>query len=168
MSVRKEGKIKGYDINDPKQKEELVRYLAEEYAAGKSIKEALGVSDRLLENLYAVAYRKYQSGDYSKAADLFRYLLMFDDRCYKYLLGLAASLHKLEEWRLATHLYLVAAIYNPEDPVAYFHAADCLMHLGETEAALANLEIASAYAKQQEQYRELGERANLIINALSS
>ena len=85
--------------------------------------KTLEIPEEQMESLYALAYASYQQGDYTKAADCFRYLLYFDTHSYRYLLGLAACLHKQEEYESASNMYLAAAAHCPRDPVPLFHGA---------------------------------------------
>lgn len=156
----------GYDLDDEKQRQELYQYMLKEHGKGKELKEVLEVPPQQLENAYAVAYSAYQQGRYEEAASVFRYLLVFDKECYKYLLGLAASLHKLEQWAEAAGAYQMAAMKNPADPVPFFHAADCFVHLGEVTVADYSLAQVIKIAEADPKYKELAERADLIRQGL--
>jgi type III secretion system low calcium response chaperone LcrH/SycD len=166
--AEKENIIIGYDVNDPKQKEALVRHLRDEYLAGHPMRETLHVADYQLEQVYAIAYRQYQAGDYKKAADTFQYLLFFDDQRYKYVLGFAASLHKLKQYSGALAAYQLAAVQMPLDPVPMFHMADCYIHSGHPDKAATCLEMVIRMATRDSRYAELAERARLIKEGLSS
>lgn len=160
--------IIGYDVSDPEQKDKLVHHLRDEYLAGKSMKESLQVADYQLEQVYALGYRKYQAGEYREASETFQYLLFFDDRNYKFLLGYAASLHKLGEHYVAMGAYQMAALQAPTDPVPLFHLADCYIHTGSPEKAAAALEMVIRMGTLDKRYAELKERASLIKNALEN
>lgn len=155
-------KILGYDTEDPKQRAKLVDHLAKEWGSGKSMKEALGIPETQLEHVYSIAYHKYQRGEYDQAADLFRYLMIYDLHCYKYILGFAASLHRKKDYFAASRMYQYATLHAPTDPVPWFHAADCWIHTGEVELADTSLEMVERFATIKPKYKELGERAKLI------
>ncbi len=154
--------ILGYDISIPEQKEKLIKHLSDEYNAGKSMKEALQVPEHQLENIYTVAFHKYQRGEYKQAEDLFRYLLAFDEHCYKYLLGLAASLHRQKEYASAARVYQLASLSCPVDPVPFYHAADCFLHTGDLDSALIGLDLTIRIGTANDKYTHMKERAQLI------
>ena len=158
--------ILGFDVSDPEQKEKLVTHLRDEYLAGKSMKETLQVADYQLEQVYAIAYRKYQAGEYKEASEIFQYLLFFDDRNYKFLLGYAAAMHKLHDYYAAMGAYQMAALQAPKDPVPLFHLADCYINTGNPGKAAAALEMVIRMGTLDERYSELKERATLIKSAL--
>jgi len=159
-------RVLGYDLKDPEQKQELVDHIAKEVAGGKNIQEALDVPQELLDNVYALAYEKYQKGEYEKASNFFRYLVIFNEKRYEYLLGLAASLHKQGEFDEASRIYLLAAIHRPDDPVPSFHGADCYLKLGDIESARAALNLAILVSGTEEKYAELKARAELTVKNL--
>jgi type III secretion system low calcium response chaperone LcrH/SycD len=164
-----EHRIRGLNVNDPKEKEKLVALLVEEYKSShKPMKELMEVPEELLENIYALAYHKYQRGEYDQASSLFQYLLTFDERCYKYLLGLAACLHRLKQYEGAGNVYMMASLQKPTDPVAFYHAADCWIHEQNWPLAEGALEMAIRASSVDPKYKELGERAQLMLKHLKS
>jgi type III secretion system low calcium response chaperone LcrH/SycD len=164
--IEKKEKLMGYDVHDPEEFRTMVQELKGELLKGRTVREAFDLPEEELESIYGVAYQKYSFGEYRKAADLFRYLLVLDPSRYKYILGLAASLHRLEEYDVAANHYLLASFYEPSNPIPYFHGAECFLRLGKHTMARNGLTLAIATAGDQEEYALLKERATLIKNAL--
>lgn len=166
MESDKQNHLLGYDVNDPEQFEALVHRLKDELLQGNTVKEVLQLRTEELESIYGVAYHKYRFGEYERAAALFRYLVLLDSTSYKYILGLAASLHRLEQYEPAANHYLLASFYEPGNPIPYFHGAECFLQIGKENLAINGLTLAIATAGDNEEYRELKERAKLIKNTL--
>jgi type III secretion system low calcium response chaperone LcrH/SycD len=160
--------VQGYDIDDPKQKVELTKKIQTQLKEGKPLREALGVSADALENVYSLAYGKYQEGNYVAASNLFRYIVMLDPHTYKYALGLAASLHRSKDYQKAANYYVMASLLQPKDPVPYFHSADCFVHVNQPKVALSGLNMAILASGNDKKYNELKERALLMKKSLES
>jgi len=163
---KSEEQVLGYNVQDLKETKQLVEHIAKEKRTGKTMREILEISPLQMENLYALAYNKYQKGEYSLAADFFRYLLILDEDSYKYTLGLAASLQKNGEFEQAAHIYLLANYKNPKDPVPNFHGGLCFLETGERGLAHVSLKTAIYLAGSKKKYHELKERANLLVKKL--
>jgi type III secretion system low calcium response chaperone LcrH/SycD len=166
MTKRSKNILMGYDLDDPKQKEELTKNVMEQVQQGIPLKVALGVSDDSLEHVYSLAYNKYQRGEYAEAVHLFRYLVSIDPEAYKFCLGLAASLHKSHEYQPAANVYVLATVRNPKDPVPYFHAADCFLHLNDRDMAKAALYLCMKMCGDSPEFSRMRERAYMIHSAL--
>lgn len=166
MTKQSKSMMMGYDLDDPKQKEELTQKVMEQVKQGIPLKTALGVTDESLEHVYSLAYHKYQRGEYAEAVHLFRYLVSIDPEAYKFCLGLAASLHKSQEYQPAANVYVLATVRNPRDPVPYFHAADCFLHLEDREMAKAALHLCMQMCGDTPEFSRMKERARMIRSAL--
>lgn len=158
----------GYEIDDAEQFQALVQELKREMLKGRTAREVLELPADEMESIYSLAYQKYRHGEYQKAVDLFRYLMVLDSACFKYILGLAASLHRLEEYQGAANHYLLASFYEPSNPIPYFHGAECYLRLGNTTMAKNGLTLAMTTAGDQEEFRLLKERAALIKSTLET
>lgn len=165
MAQKGKNILRGYDLDDPEQKAELTKQVTKQIQEGATVKEALGLTDENLEQVYAVAYTRYQQGAYQDAAALFRYLVSLDPNTYKFVLGLAAAHHKLHQYQPAANLYVLASLRAPSDPVPYFHVADCYIRLEDTEMARSALYLCISHCKSPES-ATMKERAQLILNAL--
>jgi type III secretion system low calcium response chaperone LcrH/SycD len=133
---------------------------------GMSPKEAMGISNSYLENLYAQAYRLYNTGKYAEAVHLFRMLIMFNAMEPKYMLGLAASFHMLKEYVSAIQTYTMCSALDPQNPIPHYHSSDCFIQMKEYLSAMLCLELAIERAGDREEYAKMKERAQLSLESL--
>ncbi|KIA76085.1 Type III secretion specific chlamydia chaperone 2 [Parachlamydia acanthamoebae] len=109
---------------------------------GQSPQQAMGLSDETLEAFYGYAYNLYGSGNYLDAQRIFQFLINLDASRSKYALGLAASMHMQKNYQAAIEAYMLAAFYDQENPVPFFHIADCYIKLDNPYGALLALDDA--------------------------
>ncbi|MDP1879844.1 MAG: tetratricopeptide repeat protein, partial [Parachlamydiaceae bacterium] len=87
------------------------------FIEGKTPQAALEINAEILENMYAQAYRLYNTGKYKEAIHLFRMLIMMNSMEPKYALGLAACFHMLKEFKDAVQTYMLCLILDPNNPI---------------------------------------------------
>ena len=133
---------------------------------GMSPKEAMGLSNSYLENVYAQAYRLYNTGKYAEAAHLFRILIMFNAMEPKYMLGLAACFHMLKEYVNAIQTYTMCSALDPHNPIPHYHSSDCFIQMKEYLSAMLCLELAIERAGDKPEYAKMKERAQLSLESL--
>ncbi|MBS4168096.1 SycD/LcrH family type III secretion system chaperone [Parachlamydia sp. AcF125] len=112
------------------------------FKGGQSPQQAMGLSDEMLEEFYGYAYRFYNAGNYADSQSLFQFLVTLDASRSKYALGLAASMHMQKKYQAAIEVYMLAAFYEQESPVPFFHIADCYLKLNQPYEALLALDDA--------------------------
>jgi type III secretion system low calcium response chaperone LcrH/SycD len=142
--------------------------LAMEYAMKKEImpKTALKISDETMEAIYSQAYALYNQGKYKEASYVFRFLMLLDLSTSKYVLGIAACLHRMKDFANAANLYFLAAALDPENPIPHYHATDCYIQLGFPALAIIALQMAINTCGDKPQYQVLKERAKLLQSGL--
>lgn len=133
---------------------------------GVSPKEAMGISSSYLENVYAQAYRLYNTGKYAEASHLFRILIMFNAMEPKYMLGLAACFHMLKEYVNAIQTYTMCSALDPKNPISHYHSSDCFIQMKEYLSAMLSLELAIERAGDKQEYAKMKERAQLSLQSL--
>lgn len=131
-------------------------------------KDALGLSDAIIEGIYAQAYRLYNTGKYSEAIHLFRMLVMLNTTESKYILGLAACFHMLKEYQNAVQTYAMCAMLDPESPIPHYHASDCYIEMKDKLSAIISLDLAIQRAGDKPEYAKVKERASLTIESLKN
>lgn len=129
-------------------------------------KDALGLSDQMVEGIYGQAYRLYQTGRYNDAIQLFRLLIMINATEPKYTFGLAACFHMLKEYKTAVETYMMCSLIDIESPVPHYHASDCYLHMKDNISALITLELAVKRSGQKPEFKALKDRALLTIESL--
>lgn len=137
-------------------------------SANKGImpKQALNLGDDTMEAIYSQGYTLYNQGRYKEASYVFRLLMLLDYLTPKYILGLAASLHRMKDYKNAANIYLLCGTLDTTNPLPHYHAADCYLQLDIPELALFSLGLAISAAAEQPQYAVIKERAALMKEAL--
>jgi type III secretion system low calcium response chaperone LcrH/SycD len=133
---------------------------------GMSPKDALGLKDEMLEGLYAQAYHLFNNGKYKDATTIFRLLILLDALEAKYSMGLAACLHMMKEYAGAAQVYAMAGVLDMANPLPYYHASDCWIKLGDTEAALNSLEMVILRSQDIPQFKTLQDRCTMTMEGL--
>lgn len=133
---------------------------------GTSPKDALGLTDAMVEGIYGQAYRLYNTGKYKDASQLFRMLIMINSTEPKYIMGLAACFHLLKEYKNAVETYAILGVIDSKSPVSYYHASDCYVQLKDPYSAVVSLEMAVKRAGDRPEFRTLKDRALLTMESL--
>lgn len=133
---------------------------------GMTPKDAIGLSSGYLENVYAQAYRLYNTGKYAEATHLFRILIMLNAMEPKYILGLAACFHMLKEYFNAIQTYTMCSALDPQNPIPHYHSSDCFIQMKEYLSAMICLELAIERAGDKPEYAKMKERAQLSLESL--
>lgn len=133
---------------------------------GSTPKDALGLTDAMVEGIYGQAYRLYNTGKFQEASQLFRLLIMINTTEPKFTMGLAACLHMMKEYKSAADAYTVLYVIDPHNPVPFYHAADCYIQTGDIFSALVSLRMAIDLAKDKPEFRTLKDRAKMMVESL--
>lgn len=133
---------------------------------GTSPKDALGLTDAMVEGVYGQAYRLYNTGKYKEAAQIFRLLVMINSTEPKYAMGLAACFHMMKDYQTAINTYSIVGVIDPESPISFYHASDCFMQMGDPVSALISLEMAIKRAGEKPEFKTLKDRAALTVENL--
>ncbi len=163
-----QNRLQRVNFGAPGKKAETAVKQIMEVALKKGImpKQALQISDDTMEAIYTQAYTLYNQSKYRDASYIFRLLMLLDFTTPKYVLGLAACAHRLQDFTNAANLYFLCAALEPTNPMPHFHATDCYMQLGANEIASYSLQLAIETAGDQPQYQAIKQRAELMKEAL--
>jgi len=129
-------------------------------------KNALGLSDNLIEGIYGQAYRLYNTGKYKESSQLFRMLIMIDATEPKYSMGLAACFHMMKEYQNAINTYAICGIMEPDSPIPHYHSSDCYLQMNDPISAAIALEMAIKRASDRQEFQALKDRATLTLDAI--
>src|SRR5574338_1356966 len=102
--------------------ETLKNVLEDALKKGIMPKTALSINDETMEAIYTQGYNLYNQGKFKEASYIFRLLMLLDFTTPKYVLGLAASAHRLKDYTNAANLYLLCAALDPTNPLPQFHS----------------------------------------------
>jgi len=147
-------------------KDTITTLLSEAANKGIMPKQALKLGDDTMEAIYGQAYNLYNQGRYKEASYVFRMLMLLDYLTPKYILGLAACLHRMKDFKTAANIYLLCGTLDTTNPLPHYHAADCYMQLEVPTMAMFSLGLAIKAAGDQPQYTIVKERALLMHEAL--
>lgn len=151
---------------ESEQAEKLDKLSSKMLGQGVLPKDAMGLSDQMIEGIYGQAYRLYNTGKYKEASQLFRLLIMLNAQELKYSLGLAACFHMSKDYATAVDVYTTCGIIDPHNPVPHYHASDCYLQMGDKISAIIALEMAIKRAGDKAEYSQLKDRAQLTIDSL--
>lgn len=131
------------DGSDDEKTMEMVRSAVVE---GITLKDVHGISEEMMESLYAYAHDFYGKGQLDEAEKFFRFLCLYDFYNIDYIMGLAAVCQIKKQYAKAIGLYAVAFGLGKNDYRPMFFTGQC--HLFESKAAKARqcFEIVAQYS----------------------
>lgn len=136
-------------------------------ATGQAPMQAMDFPEEQVEFLYSCAKELYEFEQYKDANQTFFYLSNLNPQDPRFSFGLAATFHKMKDFKNALHHYLVTAVKDPENPFPWFHAADCYMQTRLPTAASLMLAKAAEIAQNRPEYENLKMQADSLQDFLS-
>lgn len=133
---------------------------------GKTLQEVVGVNEAFLEKIYSHAYTHYNCGKFTEALHLFDLLVSISPKTYKFLLGSAACLYQLKEFRMALFVFHSALMIEPANALPAYYIADCMIKEGFLEQGIEALDIAIAIAGNNKEFASLKERCKLMKKSI--
>jgi type III secretion system low calcium response chaperone LcrH/SycD len=132
---------------NPQFKEVCVESYVEEVFAKRllqngSLQVVFAITNIEMEALYTEGYAYYQTGDYEKAGEVFRWLVILDTFNTGYWMGYSASQQLCGEYLKALHGYAIVSLLENESPYPHFHAHECYKALNDEKEAATALEQA--------------------------
>lgn len=150
------------DLNESSLRELIEKYSKE----GKPLPE---FSQNTIEALYSFGYGFYQNAKYDQSAHFFRFLTLIDGNNPNHWMGLGAALQMSKEYHHAIQCFGYAAVLNPENPLAPFHAGECFLSLGEDQNAMEVFKAAELVAnKNPSKYKKILTRISLMRSGRNS
>jgi type III secretion system low calcium response chaperone LcrH/SycD len=134
----------------------------------KEPRDVLGLTDPVVEGIYAQAYRLYNTGRYKDSIQLFRLLVSLAPTEEKFILGLGACFHLLKEYSDAIDCYTLCASMNTENPIPLYHIADCLIQMNDPVSAKISMDLAIKAAGDKPEFATLRDRAKLTLDSLNA
>lgn len=129
----------------------------------KPPRHAMGISPELMELLYTFGFNAYNAGKYEDALQTFKMLNFLEPLSPKYVMGQAATHHKLKEYEKAIELYFTMAVLDQETPVPYFHIADCYEQLNNPQGVLICLGGAVSRCGMDQRFAKLKGKCYSLI-----
>jgi type III secretion system low calcium response chaperone LcrH/SycD len=144
--------------------DEMAQLLFEGAQTGAAIKELRGISDDLLESVYAYAHRFYIDGRLDEAETFFRFLYLYDFYNGDYALGLAAVLQMKKEYAKAIDMYALAYALLKRDERPMLHVGQCHLAMGKLAMARGCFETVQLRSTDP----ALVAKATVYLQALAS
>ncbi|KVT54019.1 hypothetical protein WK55_22050 [Burkholderia ubonensis] len=139
--------------------EQTASSIMEAIQSGATIKDIQGVSQDVMDGIYAYAYRFYQQGRLSDAEVFFRFLCIYDFYNVDYAMGLAAVFQLKRNYAKAIDLYALAFALAKDDYRPMFHVGQCHLMMGK--AALARRSFDEVVAHTQDEQLKVKAQAYL-------
>ncbi|PUA19944.1 type III secretion system translocator chaperone SicA [Glaciimonas sp. PCH181] len=133
--MKTEAKKEFENAGDDVANEETVQIIWDAINSGATLKDLHGISDDMMDNLYAHAYDFYGKGRLDDAEKFFRFLCIYDFYNTQYIMGLAAVCQLKKEYQKAIELYVLAFALLKDDYRPVFFTGQC--HLGTHRTAKA-------------------------------
>lgn len=124
-------------------------------------KEALGLDDKKIENLYQEGYNQFQAGRYNEAIKTFRVLQELDPNQYRYSFAIGAALQYQKKYNEAVGAYLMAASIDEMNPIPHYHIYDCFVKTNQLTSAMWAITEALYWAKLDKKYESLAAKAEM-------
>lgn len=150
----------------PEDRKKYESVIADVVEKGMTPAAAMGFGEVELESFYGMGFNMYNSGKFKEAKNVFSALCNFDNTKGKHWYGLAACHHKLKEFEEAQIYYMSWSVLEPDNPIPYFHAADCSIHLNKQEEAIVFLTMAINRCKDIPEYQKIKEKAKSMQEKL--
>lgn len=148
--------------------DELEQALESFLKDGGTLAMMRNISSDTLEQMYALGFSQYQSGKYEEAQKIFQVLCVLDHYEARFFLGLGASRQALGLYQQAIDSYSYGAMMDLQEPRFPFHAAECLLHLGELDKAESGFYSAQLLAADKPQHTALADNAATMLEAVKA
>lgn len=128
--------------------------------------KALGISDELMENGYALGYDLYKIGKFKDAVVVFLCLLRTDGLNARYFYSIGACYHQMKQYEEASTYYQTAAYLDPENPIPCYHMYDCFNLLDDLESAAMALQMVILRTENEPKYQKFYYKAKTNLDSL--
>ena len=133
---------------------------------GYTFGDAFHVSDEQRSALYAYAYDLQKREQYPKAEKVFEYLCFLDHYRSSSWLALGFCREKQRNLQKALQAYVMAGLLDLENPIPNIRAAECMMQMGELEAARKSAVTAIEHCKGMPHLAPRQERAEFLLKVI--
>ncbi len=108
---------------------------------GATLKEIHGITDDMMENVYAYAYQAYKNGQLEEAENLFHFLCLYDLKNPDYFIGLGAVNQVKKNYSKACDFYSLAYVMADNNFNPVFYSGQCQLLMGNIVKALQCFDI---------------------------
>lgn len=159
-------------VNLPfQEKEYSLRDDIEKFRTGEmTLASICGLDSNELEEIYSCGYEAWHTGNIDSAMEIFACLVMQNPEDRRFHFAFACVLQQQGEYRQALIFFNYATAMQANDPWPFFYRAECLLALGETEAARDELDavimlcIGQSEQREYAKLRKKGEDLLMFLN----
>lgn len=151
----------------PKANPETVRQAVLAVMNGTPVYQVAGWNEKSVEALHSAAFEQYSNNDYEAALESYRALLVLNSSDNRVWLGYGATAMMLRRYDDAVKAYGHAALLDPMDPRAFFHAMECHLAMKNGAQALEAAKHVLHLAAGRPQYSKFAEKSETVVAALS-
>lgn len=120
---------------------ELTEMFTEVLNEGVMLKDIHGISDDIMEQMYAHAHHFYEQGRLDEAESFFTALCMYDLNNADYFVGLGAVNQLKKNYQKACDLYALAYVMGKDNINSVFYSGQCQLLMGDFVKALQCFDI---------------------------
>jgi type III secretion system low calcium response chaperone LcrH/SycD len=133
-----------------------------------TLPKKVNVTGRQLEALYTLGFELYSTGNFEKAADLFRLLCLYEPQRTRNWIALGGANQNRKDYNAAIAAFLMASLQQPLSPEPRLYAAHSFIDIMNLPAALDSVQKALQLCENREDKKEVQSRALLLFQALDS
>ncbi|MEW4486738.1 SycD/LcrH family type III secretion system chaperone [Thalassoglobus sp. JC818] len=133
---------------------------------GYTFGDAFQVTDEMKSALYAYAYDLQKREQYSTAETVFEYLCFLDHYESSSWVALGFCREKLRNYKKALQAYVLAGTLDIDNPIPSIRAAECLMQMGELEAAKDAVLMAIENSTDEPHLVQRKDRAEFLLKII--
>lgn len=108
---------------------------------GVMLKDIHGISEEMMEQMYAHAHHFYQQGRLDEAESFFSFLCMYDLKNADYFIGLGAVNQLKKDYQKACDLYALAYVIGKDNFNPVYYSGQCQLLMGDFIKALQCFEL---------------------------
>ncbi|CNF38117.1 SycD/LcrH family type III secretion system chaperone [Yersinia kristensenii] len=108
---------------------------------GATLKEIHGISDDMMENMYAYAYKAYKEGNLDEAENFFNFLCIYDLKNPDYFIGMGAINQVKKNYSKACDFFALAYVLAEKNFFPVFYSGQCQLLMGNVVKALQCFDI---------------------------
>jgi type III secretion system low calcium response chaperone LcrH/SycD len=136
------------------------------WGAGGTLGQAMGLTERECEAMYALGHGLYSQAKYEDAFKIFARLVAYDHLDSRYQLALASSMQATKRYEEALQQYMVVTVMRVDDPLPVYHCAECLLALGRPTDAVESLQLVISTLCKPGEHDVIKARAQALLMAL--
>ena len=122
--------------------------LMKDIAEGKTLQEIFGFSNAMMLELYEAAKSILEQGRFVDAASTFSFLTTLNPYVSDFWVGLGMAQQNGNDYESAIFSFEMAFTLEGGTITPYMLAAQCFMEMGDSDRAIAVLELAGKYAEE--------------------